>query len=115
MAIKMSNQHYWAERFARHGYVPLDVIRPLIRSDAKVEVWYRTNMVLYARPPQAATIMAKLKAPHLANLDLPGEIEIVGLKRAAAQFLDSMNSSSRASLRRFVTSMCATSVRFRTD
>jgi len=80
--------------------VPLDVIRPLIRADATVDVWYRTNIVFYARPARAEAIMAGLTARHLANLDLPGQIEIVGLKRTAAQFLGSTRTLVDWTMRR---------------
>ena len=91
---------YWAERFIRQGYIPLDVIRPLVSTNVKVEVWYRTNVILYARPEQAMTILAGLKRGHLTNLDLPCHIEIVGLKRAAAQFLDSAKTLVDWTIRR---------------
>lgn len=77
---------YWAERFIRLGYMPLDVIRPLVQLDQTIAVWYRTNVVLYARPEQGLSILMNLKRKHLSNLDLPCQIEIVGLKRAASQF-----------------------------
>lgn len=80
---------YWAERFLRLGYMPLDVIRPIIQSDQTIQVWYRTNMILYARPERGLPILMNLKRKHLTNLDLPNHMEIVGFKRAAAQFLDS--------------------------
>ncbi len=66
--------------------MPLDIIRPIVQSDARVEVWYRTNVILYARPGEGLKILANLKREHLANLDLPYHLEIVGLKRAATQF-----------------------------
>jgi len=80
---------YWAQLFVRQGYFPFDVVRPLIRSNRAVEWWYRTNVVLYVKATEAERIMANLQTKHLANLDLPGEMEIVGLKRATEQFLDS--------------------------
>ena len=75
--------------FVRQGYFPFDVVRPLIRSNRAVEWWYRTNVVLYVKATEAERIMANLQTKHLANLDLPGEMEIVGLKRVTEQFLDS--------------------------
>jgi hypothetical protein len=68
--------------------MPLDIIRPIVQSDARLEVWYRTNVVLYARPGEGLKILANLKREHLANLDLPCHLEIVGLKRGHA-ILDS--------------------------
>jgi cyclopropane fatty-acyl-phospholipid synthase-like methyltransferase len=90
----------WAERFIRNGYMPLDIIRPIVQQDARVEVWYRTNVILYARPEQGLRILANLKREHLANLDLPCHLEIVGLKRAATQFLDSTKTLLDWTIRR---------------
>jgi cyclopropane fatty-acyl-phospholipid synthase-like methyltransferase len=80
---------YWAERFLRLGYMPLDVIRPIVQSDQTIDVWYRTNIVLYARPEQGLSILTNLKTKHLAHLDLPCHMEIVGLKSAVSHFWDS--------------------------
>jgi SAM-dependent methyltransferase len=80
---------YWAERFIRLGYMPLDIIRPIIQLDQTIQPWYRTNVILYARPEQGLSILMNLKRRHLTNLDLPNHMEIVGFQRAAAQFLDS--------------------------
>jgi hypothetical protein len=91
---------YWAERFIRLGYIPLDIIRPIARSDQSIEVWYRTNVILYARPEKGVTILMNLKRKHLTNLDLPNHMEIVGLKRAAGQFLDSTKTLFNWSMRR---------------
>jgi cyclopropane fatty-acyl-phospholipid synthase-like methyltransferase len=90
----------WAQRFTRNGFMPLDIIRPIVQSDARVEVWYRTNVLLYARPEQGLKILANLKREHLANLDLPCHLEIVGLKRAATQFLDSTKTLLDWTIRR---------------
>jgi SAM-dependent methyltransferase len=38
---------YWRRLFARYGYVLLDPIRPAILTDARIEPWYRQNIVLY--------------------------------------------------------------------
>ena len=38
---------YWAERFERNGYVAIDVVRPRIWSDERVEWWYAQNTLLY--------------------------------------------------------------------
>jgi hypothetical protein len=39
---------YWAERFARFGFRPLDVIRGKIWSDQAILWWLRQNVVLFA-------------------------------------------------------------------
>jgi SAM-dependent methyltransferase len=41
---------YWAARFAAHGYVPVDGIRPLIWSNHTVLPFYRQNVLIFARP-----------------------------------------------------------------
>jgi cyclopropane fatty-acyl-phospholipid synthase-like methyltransferase len=91
---------YWAERFIRLGYMPLDIIRPLAQSDKTIEVWYRTNLILYARPEQGLSILMNLKRNHLANLDLPCHTEIVGYKRAARQFVNSTKTLLHWTMRR---------------
>lgn len=40
-------QGFWAELFARHGYRAHDVIRPVVWTDRRVEVWYRQNTLLF--------------------------------------------------------------------
>jgi SAM-dependent methyltransferase len=40
---------YWAEKFARAGYTAYDVIRPQIWTDQRIAVWYRQNILLFAR------------------------------------------------------------------
>jgi SAM-dependent methyltransferase len=39
---------YWAARFAEHGYVAIDYIRPRVWRDEGVEWWYAQNALLYA-------------------------------------------------------------------
>lgn len=49
---------WWAERFASHGYVPVDCIRRRIWSDPDVEWWYAQNTLLYV----AGDVLAALPA-----------------------------------------------------
>jgi SAM-dependent methyltransferase len=39
---------YWRAQFARHGYLPIDCIRPRIWQAREVRLWYRQNMLLFA-------------------------------------------------------------------
>jgi SAM-dependent methyltransferase len=39
---------YWAERFGRHDYVPIDCLRRQIWNNPDVEWWYAQNTFLYA-------------------------------------------------------------------
>jgi hypothetical protein len=89
---------YWAERFIRLGYIFFDVIRPIVKSDQTIEMWYRTNVILYARPEQSLSILMNLKRKHLTNLDLP--METVGVKMASSQFLGSTKTLLHWTMRR---------------
>jgi SAM-dependent methyltransferase len=42
---------YWAERFAVHGYVPVDCLRRRIWRNPNVEWWYCQNLLVFASPP----------------------------------------------------------------
>ncbi|MEQ1700580.1 MAG: class I SAM-dependent methyltransferase [Ilumatobacteraceae bacterium] len=47
--INLALQHEWAQRFAAHGFVLFDVIRPRIWHEAAVEWYYRQNALVYVR------------------------------------------------------------------
>jgi hypothetical protein len=38
---------YWSRRFTKHGFAPVDVVRPEIWMDERVAWWFRQNLVLY--------------------------------------------------------------------
>lgn len=40
-------QSYWADRFARRGFVVRDWVRPRLWTDAAIPVWYRENLLLF--------------------------------------------------------------------
>jgi SAM-dependent methyltransferase len=41
---------YWAEHFAAHGYVAVDLVRQAVWQDPRVAFWYAQNTVLYVDP-----------------------------------------------------------------
>ncbi len=41
---------WWAQEFKRHGYIPIDAIRPKLLDAPGLPPWYRFNCILYARP-----------------------------------------------------------------
>jgi len=43
-------QSYWAQLFAHNGFATLDVLRPRIWHDARIEYWYRQNILLFGQP-----------------------------------------------------------------
>jgi len=54
---------YWADRFARHGFHPLDFIRPRIWTDASVLWFLRQNTLLFAHERVLAS-NEKLQQEH---------------------------------------------------
>ncbi len=42
-------QSYWARKFAARGFLALDIVRPRVWGDERVDVWYRQNTVLYVK------------------------------------------------------------------
>ncbi len=63
----------WAADFARHGYQPIDCIRPRVWSDSALLVHYRQNPVLFVHErglAEARARAANLPQPGPAALDL---------------------------------------------
>lgn len=69
---------YWADLFARQGYVGIDCIRPRFWTDESVPYFYRQNTVLYvdgnelAFPPRVRAVRARTNGeiPPLVHPDL---------------------------------------------
>lgn len=38
---------YWAKKFQKNGYRPVDCIRPVFWENEQIEIWYRNNCILY--------------------------------------------------------------------
>lgn len=60
-------QSWWATRFAAHGYLAYDVIRPAIWTDEAIPAWYRQNVVLYLDSPTATALSLTPTAPALLD------------------------------------------------
>ena len=52
-------QSYWAKIFAKNDYAHFDLFRPIVWTNRCVEVWYRQNILLYAK--QNSTFFKILK------------------------------------------------------
>lgn len=61
---------YWAQRFARHGYLPLDFLRPRIWNDPGVAWYYAQNLLLFVRQDHLASMPA-LPPPGVSETPLP--------------------------------------------
>jgi SAM-dependent methyltransferase len=42
---------YWIAKFARHGYVPLDFLRPQLWDKDEILLWLRQNLLVFAKRP----------------------------------------------------------------
>lgn len=40
---------YWAEKFAKKGFIPFDLFRPILSGDPDIPFWYQQNSFLYCR------------------------------------------------------------------
>lgn len=38
---------YWINIFAKYNYIPLDIVRPRIWNDKRIQVWYRENILIF--------------------------------------------------------------------
>lgn len=45
--INCQPHEYWHDKFAAHGYMMSDPVRPLIAADERVSPWYRDNIFVY--------------------------------------------------------------------
>ena len=98
---------YWAEKFAAHGFVPIDCIRAAIWNDDAVAWWYRQNTLIFAResvldayPALASRRDPSLMRPHW--LIHPGwllEREALARRLAARPLPRRVASAVRAALR----------------
>lgn len=65
---------FWREIFAQYNYSPYDFVRPLLRSERKVEVWYRHNTMLYVSRRASANL-----SPDICNTEVPQGVSIADL------------------------------------
>ena len=94
---------YWAAEFARHGYVPVDAVRPRVWEDPEVDFWYAQNTMLYVEealreslgaspsgwplsmvhPRQLDSLAEKALSPRYLLGSLPQAVKRAALRRAA--------------------------------
>lgn len=41
---------YWIDKFKRHGFTCLDIIRPVFWNDTRICMWYKQNTMLFMKP-----------------------------------------------------------------
>jgi len=59
--VNEQNYEYWRAQFARYDYVPIDLLRPTIKSLDKIEPWYRYNTILYIKKSELNNISPFIK------------------------------------------------------
>nr|MCU0625906.1 hypothetical protein [Gemmatimonadaceae bacterium] len=68
-------QSTWVSHFAAHGYRALDVVRPRVWDDERVELWYRQNCLVFVNEAGAARVDAAAwlhASPRPADVIHPG-------------------------------------------
>jgi SAM-dependent methyltransferase len=65
---------YWSEKFARAGYTVYDVIRPQIWTDPRIKVFYRQNILLFARGRSFDGAVTRLDVVHPELWQNPGKM-----------------------------------------
>ena len=64
---------YWAEKFARHGFVPVEEIRNLIWDRPEIIWWYKQNLLLYVHTDRLKDMEA-LKAACAKVSPIPSAV-----------------------------------------
>jgi len=54
---------YWAAIFEKRGYNPIDVVRPVVWADRRVEFYYRQNTILYVDPGRVTAVQGPVACP----------------------------------------------------
>jgi SAM-dependent methyltransferase len=65
---------YWDRRFGPEGYRRIDVIRPQVCQDRRVDWWYRQNAFLYAREPVFGAVRARAES---LSLTVDPDMEVI--------------------------------------
>ncbi|TFV97260.1 methyltransferase domain-containing protein [Algoriphagus kandeliae] len=55
---------YWVEKFSKHGFVFLDIIRPIIWDNPQIDFWYKQNIFLVVK--ESHELAAKFKSSSLS-------------------------------------------------
>ena len=88
--VNEQRQSWWAARFAAHGMVPVDCIRPAILNAPDAEWYYAQNTLIYCRPDHVPAGLSPVSNP--LYLDLLDDRVFGPLIRAP----DSIHASIRA-------------------
>jgi hypothetical protein len=65
--VNERTRDFWRAAFSREGMVALDPLRPHLRDDARIEPWYRYNMLLFASEAGLARLPEAVRATRLPD------------------------------------------------
>ena len=85
---------YWRDIFARHGYLPYDLVRPRHWEDSAIHYWYRQNAFVYVNKANAEMSriaqqaagtgpIALFDAVHPEKFEVTADYRAMNLKRLA--------------------------------
>jgi hypothetical protein len=69
--INERSLEYWRGLFRTQGFVAVDLVRPAVRDNINVQIWYRCNTILYVRSSVLPSI-----SPAARALVVPDEIAL---------------------------------------
>jgi SAM-dependent methyltransferase len=58
---------FWRKRFARHGFVAYDFVRPRIAHDHKISFWYRYNVLLFVKRTYMDDLLPVVSATRIPD------------------------------------------------
>ncbi|MFZ0323087.1 MAG: class I SAM-dependent methyltransferase [Actinomycetes bacterium] len=99
-------QSYWALLFQERGYLPLDLVRPRVFNDPRVEPWYRQNTLVYCRKDMIAVDQRTLGEPYDLDridpryLEPRGSALVAGARRLARRTVSGIVQAAGAVVRR---------------
>ena len=93
-------RRYWTELFGRHGFQPVDCLRPRIWQNARVAWWYRQNLFLFYNP-SAPDISRALRAA--AAVRRTNDLELVHVDRLSRSPLTLLRAFVGSVVRRLTT------------
>lgn len=65
--VNEQSYDYWRRHFARHDYVPVDLLRPEVIANRQIEPWYRYNSILYVARSAIGRLPASARTRIVAD------------------------------------------------
>lgn len=62
--INEQSLEYWVNQFKCHGWLPIDIIRPLIKHNRKIPSFYKNNILLFVKVKDFDEILSNISDPN---------------------------------------------------